>query len=85
MKWAALRSPMPWPHGVKTRPEIEQGLGGTAPADWDRDRARLLQSLAEFAECRTFGVHPIFGSMSQDDWLIWGYRHVDHHLRQFGL
>jgi hypothetical protein len=30
-------------------------------------------------------VHPIFGKLSQGDWLTWGYRHVDHHLRQFGV
>lgn len=38
-----------------------------------------------FADCQTFGVHPGFGRMSQSDWLRWGYRHVDHHLRQFGV
>src|SRR5579872_980072 len=37
VKFIALRSPLPWPRGVPTRPELIQGRGGTAPADWSRD------------------------------------------------
>jgi len=29
-------------------------------------------------------THPLFGPMSETQWLRWGYLHVDHHLRQFG-
>ena len=85
VKWIALRAPIQWPAGVPTRPEIEQGVGGTPPAEWESDRAELLGLMDAFAERRTFGVHPTFGKMSERDWLTWGYRHVDHHLRQFGV
>src|SRR5579862_6921613 len=46
VKWIALRTPLPWPHGVPTRPEVEQGLGGTPPSDWDRDCSGLLRWIA---------------------------------------
>lgn len=85
IKWVALRTPVKWPPGVPTRPEIEQGRGGTPPGDWSRDCAELLALMDAFAECQAFGVHPTFGKMSSRDWLTWGYRHVDHHLRQFGV
>jgi hypothetical protein len=85
VKWVALRTEFPWPHGVPTRPEIEQGRGGTPPSDWQRDCGALQRSITEFADRRTFGLHPIFGEMSRGDWLAWGYKHVDHHLRQFGV
>ncbi len=85
IKWIALRAPVRWPPGVPTRPEIEQGRGGTPPAEWDNDRTELLALIDSFADRRTFGVHPMFGHMSRRDWLTWGYRHVDHHLRQFGV
>jgi hypothetical protein len=84
-KWVALRSSVTWPHGVPTRPEVEQGKGGTPPSDWERDRAELLETMAAFAQEQEFAAHPIFGAMSRRDWLAWGYRHVDHHLRQFGV
>jgi hypothetical protein len=85
IKWVALRLPVKWPPRVQTRPEIEQGRGGTPPAEWEHDRAELLGLIDSFAGRQTFGVHPMFGEMSQRDWLTWGYRHVDHHLRQFGV
>jgi hypothetical protein len=84
-KWVALRTPLPWPHGFPTRPELEQGRGGTPPSEWETDCAALNRRLAEFANRQKFGQHPIFGAMSPPDWFIWGYRHVDHHFRQFGV
>lgn len=29
--------------------------------------------------------HPFFGAMTGDDWGVLGYKHLDHHLRQFGV
>jgi hypothetical protein len=29
--------------------------------------------------------HFLFGPLSEAQWARWGYRHMDHHLRQFGL
>jgi hypothetical protein len=85
IKWVAIRAPLKWPPGVPTRPEIEQGVGGTPPGEWDRDCAELLGLIDAFADRQTFGEHPVFGTMKQRDWLTWGYRHLDHHLRQFGV
>lgn len=84
VKWVALRSPLPWPHGVPTRPELEQGTGGTPPSEWETDRTALRNRIVEFANRQKFAEHPVFGAMSAPEWFIWGYRHVDHHLRQFG-
>jgi len=86
MKWLALRAPMKWPKGVPTRPEVEQGVGGTAPTEFEKDRAGLLAVVARFrADLFDQSVsHPIFGSMTAQDWMRWGYLHADHHLRQFG-
>ena len=25
------------------------------------------------------------GAMTREEWMLWGYGHVDHHLRQFGV
>jgi hypothetical protein len=84
VKWIALRSSMRWPQGVATRPELLQGKGGTAPVEWNRDCALLVDGIRAFAAREKFALHPIFGEMSREEWLIWAYRHVDHHLRQFG-
>ena len=52
LKYIALRTSYTWPKGIKTRPEVEQGLGGTRPADFERDRARLIDSDAPLRGCR---------------------------------
>ncbi len=88
LKWAALYLPLRWPQGVPTRPEVEQGAGGTPPGDFCRDRIELISAIERFAGAnRTFewGKHPAFGSLRDREWLRWGYLHTDHHLRQFGL
>jgi hypothetical protein len=85
VKFVALYLPLPWPRGVPTRPEIEQGRGGTPPAEWVRDRTALCNLVKEFAARQSFGTHPMFGAMSRSDWQVWAYRHLDHHLRQFGM
>jgi hypothetical protein len=86
VKWIALRTSLPWPKGVPTRPEMEQGIGGTPPGDFLRDRTELAALIEEFAAPRQLAaVHPIFGPMTRKEWMRWGYLHADHHLRQFGL
>ncbi len=86
IKFLALRAPMHWPHGTPTRPEVEQGVGGTAPVEFERDRGELLSIIDRFCSSvidpKT--QHPIFGPMTRQEWMRWGYLHADHHLRQFG-
>jgi hypothetical protein len=88
MKFGALWIPIPWPHGVPTRPELAQDMGGTRPVEFATDRAELLALYGRFCaagEQLTRTPHAIFGPMSVEDWLRWGYLHTDHHLRQCGV
>ncbi len=86
IKFIALYAPMDWPKGVATRPEIDQVAGGgTPPAEWERDRAELARLVEWFASPAAVKTdHPIFGPLSESQWMRWAYLHVDHHLRQFG-
>ena len=88
IKWLFLSSPIPWPKGIKTRPGVDPRKEGTRPTDFEQDRARVvagLQSLATASPAELTPVHFVFGPMSREDWHGWAWRHVDHHLRQFGL
>ena len=84
VKWLALYIPAQWPHGVKTRPEVDQEIGGTRPVEFARDAEDLETLLQRFSARATFNRHPTFGVMSESEWQRWGYLHMDHHLRQFG-
>ncbi|MEO8098867.1 MAG: hypothetical protein ABI811_14285 [Acidobacteriota bacterium] len=79
----ALHTPLPWPKGVKTLPEADQEKGGTKPVGWDQDHAELLRMVDAFSPMEGH-AHPLFGPLRIAEWHVWGYRHVDHHLRQFG-
>ena len=86
LKWLALEMPLKWMKGVPTRPEMEQGKGGTPPLDFRQDVAALLSTLERFCSGlpKPCPLHPIFREMTEGDWMRWGYLHADHHLRQFG-
>jgi len=88
MKWGALYLPMRWPKGVPTRPEVDQNVGGSLPGDFQHDRTELVALIRRFTAADrsfTWGSHPFFGPLREQEWLRWAYLHTDHHLRQFGL
>ena len=88
VKWVSLYTPLPWPAGLPTNPELDQDVRGMRPSDFAVDVAALAATVARLrsrADSADWPRHPDFGVMSAGDWLRWGYRHMDHHLRQFGL
>ena len=87
VRFAALTLPLPWPKGVTTAPEMDQEDGGTPPEDFERDRERLQTAMERFAARGGEGLEPhvVFGELTAGEWGRWGYRHTDHHLRQFGV
>ncbi|MEP7363580.1 MAG: DUF1569 domain-containing protein [Acidobacteriota bacterium] len=82
--WLVIDSPMPWPKGTPTAPElISQPTAGV-----EEEQQRLRAALGRVAArgpSGQYAEHPAFGKLSSAKWgrLIW--RHVDHHLRQFGV
>lgn len=88
IKYIALYTPLRWRPGILTRPEIDQEAGGTRPGEFAEDlqeAERLLIVVASRSGRANWPSHPVFGRMSERDWMRWAYLHTDHHLRQFGL
>lgn len=85
IKVIALHMPMRWPHGAKTVDACAQEAGGTPPGDFEQDKAALRATMDRFVAGIEPGksVHPLFGTMTASEWGHWGWRHMDHHLRQF--
>lgn len=56
---------------------------------FETEKARLLAVLARFvergSEAADGTVHTFFGRMSGAEWGRLIYKHLDHHLRQFGV
>ena len=86
-RFAAFTMPIPWPKGVPTSARVDAEKGGTPPGAFETDVAELGDLLRRFVETdgRTLMPHYVWGKMSRGEWGRYGYRHVDHHLRQFGV
>ena len=56
--------------------------------DFVREQERLKNSVQQFHDHGEAGCtkrpHPFFGKLSAQDWSRGMYKHLDHHLRQFG-
>jgi hypothetical protein len=75
---------LPWPKGAPTAPEFvhahEEHFG--------QNLIGLRKTLDEFVAGRDGAPrkpHPAFGQLSRKAWGRLVYRHLDHHLRQFGI
>ncbi len=84
MKRLALTLPV-WPHGVKTRPEMDQEQSGTPPAEFAADVQQLQILFDRYCAAQQFSPHPMMGPMSKTERMRWAYQHMNHHLRQFGV
>lgn len=86
LRFVAFTTPLPWPKGFRTAPEQDQEIDGTPPEVFESDVAELESLMAAFVERQGQGLTPHWrwGQMPQAMWGRYGYRHVDHHLRQFG-
>lgn len=70
---------------TRNAPTIDQ-FRITDPEDFDRQRERLINSLRTMhALGKRTMKHPLLGQLSSEDigWIT--YKHLDHHLRQFGV
>ncbi len=78
----AVLSRRPFPRGVKTHPQYLQ----TSEKRFEPEKRRLLEALEEFRATGAEGArHPLFGPLSTEE-AGWGsFKHLDHHLRQFGV
>jgi hypothetical protein len=56
--------------------------------DFDKTKQELIEKIKIFQEGTKViktNKHPFFGAMSTQDWDNLQWKHLDHHLRQFGV
>lgn len=72
---------------MRTRPDVDAEKGGTKPGDFAADVAALEALCVRFADPASAKPMPhfIFGVLNEVEWCRLGWRHMDHHLKQFGL
>ncbi len=82
-RWLSLYT-VPWPKGVITAPQMNVKKVNPQVQSFETEHKLLLERLEQVVASEQLQPHPLFGNISQKDWgrLIW--KHLDHHLRQFG-
>ncbi len=80
-----LSSPEPFKHNLPT----EKSFIIKDAVNFEEEKAKLKQYLIEFSELGQAGklppTHPFFGKLTSSEWDVLQYKHLDHHLRQFGV
>ena len=79
---------LPMPKEIKTSPEMDQQENGRKPLEFNVDKGLVVDGINKLAElpadheCKH---HPFFGKLSATEWGILAHKHIDHHLKQFGV
>lgn len=85
IKGKAFREDEPMRRNSPTVP----GLAVMDNRDLDIERERLTAMINRFAAAGPAGCtnhpHSFFGKLTPEEWSMWMYKHLDHHLRQFGV
>jgi hypothetical protein len=78
----AVIGPKPFKKNGYTPPMLKI----TEPQDFNTQKEKVLGLLNRFTpENLTDKVHPFFGKMTEDEWGQSQYKHLNHHLTQFGV
>ena len=84
LNWVAIHV-IRWPRGRgKSPPEFL----AVPPTTWDADLQRLRELIERFGArgpAAGWPRSPVFGRISGRSWGVMEHKHLDHHLRQFGL
>lgn len=83
VKWLILHV-LPFPKGSPTAREL---LART-PSAWGDERAAIVALVDRFereVNRPNWPAHPLFGPLTGKEWGTLACKHLDHHLRQFGV
>ena len=78
-------SDKPYPKSTRTHPQYIQ----RSQKDFEAEKQRLVASLDVFRKMDSAAAessaHPLFGKLTLEEKGFLTYRHLDHHLTQFGV
>lgn len=80
---------LPFPKGkTPTAPELDAAKGLKYTDDFEAEKSKLIDQLRRMNNApanHEFAMHPIFRKMSRKSWGQLIYKHLNHHLEQFGV
>lgn len=73
----------PYKHSLPTDPTFIM-TGNTK--NFEKEKESLLNLINSFTEKNLIGEqHPVFGKLTKENWSKATWKHLDHHLKQFGV
>jgi hypothetical protein len=83
LKWIIFN--FNFPKNAMTIKELDRNQEGTQVESFQKDKDNLLKLISKVSKSNNLEIHPFFGQLSKNEWGILIYKHLDHHLRQFGV
>lgn len=80
----SLYNDKPWRKGLPTSPQLKT----KEPKDFAEESALLKTLVDDFHSLKDrekWHSHPAFGPFTKEQWGQLQYKHLDHHLKQFGV
>lgn len=82
---ASIKDAKPFSHNSPTHPDLVIKSDG----DVEKQKDLWIEMLSKYPKKTKKDfigfLHPFFGKMDKEQVNKWTYKHVDHHLRQFGV
>ena len=73
----------PYKQGLPTDPSF---IMTGKSKDFDKEKSSLLDIVNRFSDNNIVSEnHPIFGKLTTENWSKATWKHLDHHLKQFGV
>lgn len=81
LKFLVINTGFQPPRGkIQTAPEML----ASQPASWEADRSACVELVERVGTGSARAVHPMFGPLSPQEWGRLCWKHLNHHLVQFG-
>lgn len=80
----ALYNDIPWKQSLQTPNQFRV----TDSKEFENEKTKLIALINEFHDekhRKSWDPHPAFGTFTLHQWGQMQYKHLDHHLRQFGV
>ncbi len=80
-----LTKDLPFGKNLPTIPEFKKDT----PSSFEIEQLKLIKLVQHVGEkgfsAIKIDTHPFFGKMNSEEWDCLLYKHIDHHLKQFGV
>ena len=86
LRWLVLYILPHFPKNAQT-PKALRTKGIISEVEFEKQKGQFIETVQRFVDSTEpiAHHHPYFGNLNTEQWGLTSWKHVDHHLRQFGV